>query len=96
MQSGRWVRVRWANQADQPFDTVLELECVTRDGLVLDTALALSTAHIRVKELGGKDLPGGKSFITIRFEVKNVSELDAVRNKLMGIPDVISVRRGQN
>ena len=96
MQSGRWVRARWANQADQPFDTVLELECITRDGLVLDTAMALSTAHIRVKELGGKDLPGGRSVITLRFEVKNVAELESVRNKLLSIPDVVSARRGQN
>jgi GTP pyrophosphokinase len=96
MQAGRWVRARWANQADQPFDTVLELECITRDGLVLDTAMVLSTAHIRVKELGGKDLPGGRSVITLRFEVKNVAELESVRNKLLNIPDVVAARRGQN
>ena len=96
MQAGRWVRVRWANQADQPFDTVLELDCVTRDGLMLDTALALSTSHVRVKEMGGKDLPAGRSVITIRFEVKNVAELDSIRNKLLSIPDVVSARRGQN
>ncbi len=96
IQSGRWVRARWANQADQPFDTVLELECITRDGLVLDTAMVLSTAHIRVKELGGKDLPGGRSVITLRFEVKNVAELESIRNKLLNIPDVVAARRGQN
>ena len=96
VQSGRWVRARWANQPDQPFDTVLELECITRDGLALDALMTLNTAHIRVKELGGKDLPGGRSVITLRFEVKNVAELESVRNKLLNIPDVVSARRGQN
>ena len=96
IQAARWVRARWANQADQPFDTVLELECITRDGLMLDTAMVLSTAHMKVKELGGKDLPGGRSVITMRFEVKNVAELESIRNKLLNIPDVVAARRGQN
>jgi (p)ppGpp synthase/HD superfamily hydrolase len=90
------VRVRWANEDDQPFETTLELDCITRDGLLLDVATAMTTARVRVKELFGKDLPGGKSVFTVRFEVKNVEELDAVRNRLINIRDVVSSRRGQN
>ena len=44
----------------------------------------------------GKDLPDGHSVFTVRFEVKNVAELDAIRNKLLNIRDVIGSRRGQN
>ena len=44
----------------------------------------------------GRDLPGGRSVFTVRFEVKNVQELEVIRNKLLNIPDVISARRGQN
>ena len=90
------MKVRWANQDDQPFETTLELDCVTRDGLLLDVATAMTTARVRVKELYGKDLPGGRSTFTVRFEVKNVAELDAVRNKLLNIRDVVGSRRGQN
>ena len=96
IQAPRWVRVRWANQEEQPFETTLELDCITRDGLVLDVATVLTTARVRVKELSGKDLPGGRSAVTIRFEVKNVAELDAIRNKLLNIRDVVGSRRGQN
>ena len=96
VQAARWVKVRWANQDDQPFETVLELECVTRDGLLLDVATVMTASRVRVKELFGKDLPGGKSVFTVRFEVKNVAELDSVRNKLLNIRDVVSSRRGQN
>ena len=94
--AARWVRVRWANQDDQPFETTLELDCLTRDGLLLDLATAMTTARARVKELYGKDLPGGHSVFTVRFEVKNVAELDVIRNKLLNIRDVIGSRRGQN
>ena len=95
-QAARWVRVRWANQDEQPFETTLELDCLTRDGLLLDVATAMTAARARVKELYGKDLPDGHSIFTVRFEVKNVAELEAVRNRLMNVRDVIGSRRGQN
>ncbi len=96
IQAARWVNVRWANQEEQPFETTLELECNTRDGLLLDVATTMTAARVRLKELNGKDLPGGRSTFTVRFEVKNVGELNAIRSKLQAIRDVISTRRGQN
>ena len=95
-QAARWVRVRWAVENDQPFDTTLELDCLTRDGLLLDIVTTLTTTRVRMKEISGKDLPGGHSVITVRFEVKDVEELDTIRNKLMNIRDVLGTRRGQN
>ena len=95
-QAARWVRVRWATQDEQPFETTLELDCITRDGLLLDVATAMTAARVRVKELFGKDLPNGKSIFTVRFEVKNTSELEAIRNRLMNIRDIIGSRRGHN
>ena len=95
-QAARWVRVRWDMQEDQPFDTTLELDCITRDGLLLDVAQTMTAAHIRVKELAGRDLPGGRSMFTVRLEVKNVQELEVIRKKLLNIKYVTSARRGQN
>ena len=95
-QAARWVRVRWAHQEEQPFETTLELDCITRDGLLLDVATTMTTSRIRVKELFGRDLPGGRSMFTVRFEVKNVQELETIRKRLMNIRDVVSSRRGQN
>ena len=95
-EAARWVRVRWANHEEQPFETTLELDCLTRDGLLLDVATTMSANRVRLKELNGKDLPDGHSMFTVRFEVKNVAELEAVRNKLLNIRDVLGARRGQN
>ena len=96
IQSARWVRVRWANDDNQPFDTTLELDCITRDGLLLDVATVISTSRVRLKELFGKDLPDNKSVFTVRFEVRNVEELEEIRTKLLNIRDVVGSRRGQN
>jgi GTP pyrophosphokinase len=95
-QMARWVRVRWDNADEQPFETTLELDCITRDGLLLDLATTMTAARVRVKELFGKDVPGGRSIFTLRFEVKNTAELESIRNKIMSIRDVIGSRRGQN
>ena len=95
-QAARWVRVRWAAQAEQPFDTTLELECITRDGLLLDVATVMTTSRVRVKELMGRDLPGGRSVFTVCFEVKHVMELEQIRSRLLNIKDVVGARRGQN
>ena len=56
----------------------------------------MTSARVRMKELNGKDLPGGKSVFTVRFEVNDVKELDSIRKKLLAIPDVVGSRRGQN
>ncbi len=96
VQAARWVKVSWANQDEQPFDTTLELDCITRDGLLLDVATAMTTARVRVKELTGKDLPDGHSTFTVRFEVRNVAELEGIRNRLLNIRDIVGARRGQN
>ena len=90
------MRVRWASQEEQPFETTLELDCITRDGLLLDVATVMTTARVRVKELNGRDLPGGRSMFTVRFEVKDVQELETIRKKLLNIRDVTGSRRGQN
>ncbi len=95
-QAARWVRVRWDHVEEQPFETTLELDCLTREGLLLDVATVMTTARVRVKELSGKDLPDGHSVFTVRFEVKNVKELDVIRNKLLNVRDVLGSRRGKN
>ncbi len=96
IQAARWVNVRWASGDEQPFETTLELDCITREGLLMDVATVMSSTRVRIKELFGKDLPDGKSMFTIRFEVKNVAELEAIRSKLLNIRDVIGSRRGQH
>ena len=94
--AARWVRVRWANQDNQPFETTLELDCLTREGLLVDIITPMTTSRVRMKEIQGKDLPDGHSVFTVRFEVKDVEELEAIRNKLLNVRDVIGTRRGQN
>ena len=70
--------------------------CMKLTFQVTGMTCAACSARVRVKELVGRDLPGGRSTFTVRFEVKNVQELETVRKKLMSIRDVVGSRRGQN
>ena len=95
-QKGRWVSVSWANDDSSPFSTSFEINAEDRSGLLLDVAMALNSAKVKVTELAGRRLPAGMAHITTTFEVKNVEELEAIRNKLRQISGVTDVRRGHS
>ncbi len=94
--SDRWVQVRWDNAGEQPFETTLELDCITRDGLVADVSATLITNRIRMNGINANDLPNGHCTIVLRIVVNNVAQLNSIRQKLMNIRDVIGSKRGQN
>ena len=92
----RWVPVAWAVDENTPFSTTFEIDGTDRSGILLDVVTALNSAKVKVTELAGKDMPAGRARIVATFEVRNVTELEAVRNKLRQIQGVVEVRRGQN
>ena len=95
-QSGRWVRVTWAEQPDALFSTSLELETKDRDGMMLDIATVLTSLRVRITEMTARSLPGGVGILNVSFPVHNITELDNIRARLRGISGVVEVRRGSN
>ena len=49
-----------------------------------------------MKEINGKELPGGRCQFTVTFEVKGLEQLTNVMNRLRSIEGVVEVKRGQN
>ena len=97
VQAARWVNCHWDQVDNQPFDTILEVEAFMYSGLTLDVLNVIHGAKFPVREIAAKDnLVSERSILTVRFEVKSVADLEAIRAKILSIPDVISVRRGQN
>ena len=95
-QAGRWVRVTWAETPDAQFNTSLELEAVDQDGLMLDIATILTSLRVRIHEMNGRSLPGGRALFTLSFPVHSLTELETIRSRLRGISGVQEVRRGSN
>ena len=97
VQAARWVNCHWDQVDNQPFDTILEVEAFMYSGLTLDVLNVIHGAKFPVREINAKDnFATERSILTVRFEVKKVADLEAIRAKILAIPDVISVRRGQN
>ncbi|MBQ7098681.1 MAG: bifunctional (p)ppGpp synthetase/guanosine-3',5'-bis(diphosphate) 3'-pyrophosphohydrolase [Oscillospiraceae bacterium] len=95
-QAARWVHCHWANAEDQPFTTTLELECINRDGLVMDVSTALFAAKVKLKGFNALEPTDVRCIISVVLEVKNVTELNSIKNKLLSIPDVMDAKRGQS
>ena len=93
---GRWVKVSWANMQLENFSTSFELECVDRDGMLLDVAMAVSAMKLKCSELGGRADGKGNGNISVTVEVRNVEELNAIRAKLAAVKGVRSIRRGHH
>ena len=47
-------------------------------------------------EISGRDVGGSKAVLHLTFEVKDLSVLNQVRQRIRNISGVISVRRGTN
>ena len=95
-QRDRWVPVAWACDESSPFSTTLEIDSNDRSGLWLDVASVLNAAKVKVTELAGREMPSGKARMLATFEVRNVEELEGIRNRIRQISGVVEVRRGQN
>ncbi len=94
--AGRWVKVSWGADEDKPFSTTFEIEFIDRNGIWIDIATVLSSARVRVSELSAREMTAGKGRAIATFEVKNVTELEAIRTKMRGLDGVIDVYRGQS
>ena len=92
-EAGRWVKVAWATDDQNVYQTSLTMSGKDRDGLTLDVAMALSAAKVKVKGLTARSMPDGYANVSIVLEVKDQAELNAVINKLGQIQGVYQVTR---
>lgn len=95
-QAARWIEVSWNVDEGKPFSTTLEVECVDRDGIWIDIATVLNTARVKVTEISARELTAGRGCAIATFEVRSVTELEAIRQKLRAVEGILDVRRGQS
>ena len=56
----------------------------------------ITSAKLKMTEINGKDIGGNRAILHLTFEVKDLSVLNQVRQKIRNISGVYSVRRGTN
>ena len=91
-EEGRWIKVSWADEITERYNTSLMLYARDRTGLVMDIATVLNTLNAKVRTLNARD-NGGLAQIYITLEVKDVQELHFIINKLSQIGGVTDITR---
>ena len=91
-EEGRWIKVSWADEITERYNTSLMLYAKDRTGLVMDIATVLNTLNAKVRTLNARD-NGGLAQIYITLEVQDVQELHFIINKLSQIRGVTDISR---
>ena len=94
-QSGRWVKVTWAESPEATFTTALEVDSVDRDGLMLDVTTILTSLRLRMNEMSARSVGSGRALVSLVFQVHNLTELQNVMARLRGISGVSAVRQAE-
>ena len=92
-ESGRWVRVAWANSESDIYSTSLFITARERSGIVMDVATILNALKIKMTSLTAKD-QGDVTTVAIVIEVKNRDELNTALSRLQSVPGVLDISRG--
>ena len=92
-QSGRWIRVSWAERTTDEYNTTLLVVSTQRSGLVMDVATVLNSLNAKVRNLSARDVDNNRSTVNITVEVHSLSELRLIINRLSGVHGVIRVAR---
>jgi len=91
-EDGRWIKVSWADEITERYNTSLMIYAKDRTGLVMDIATVLNTLNAKVRTLNARD-NSGLAQIYVTLEVKDVQELHFIVNKLSQIGGVTDITR---
>ena len=91
-EDGRWIKVSWADEITERYNTSLMIYAKDRTGLVMDIATVLNTLNAKVRTLNARD-NGGLAQIYVTLEVKDTQELHYIINKLSQIGGVTDITR---
>ena len=90
---GRWIKVGWADTITDVYVTTITISSKDRNGLVMDIATVLNSMNAKVRNLSSRSVGYGQAVTVISLEVKHITELRYIMNRLAGVPGVSSVMR---
>jgi len=90
---GRWIKVGWADTITDVYVTTITISSRDRNGLVMDIATVLNSVNAKVRNLSSRAVGYGQAVTVVTLEVKDISELRYIMNRIAGVPGVSSVMR---
>ena len=76
--------------------TTITISSKDRNGLVMDIATVLNSLNAKVRNLSSRSIGYGQAVTVVSLEVKNLSELRYIMNRIAGVAGVSSVMRNGN
>ena len=92
-EGGRWIDVSWADETPGSYITGLKVNARDRSGLVMDVATALNAINAKVRLLNARDVGEGLAVINLTLEVRDLTELRGVMNRISAVRGVTEVVR---
>lgn len=89
----RWIKVRWLNNLNKGFNSIITITAHDKTGLLADITTLLSSMHIKIRSLNTKILKDGKTIIRVSISVKNKEQLKTIFAKIKIIDGVICISR---
>lgn len=92
-QRERWIKVRWAPEAQVDFRASIQIIATNRDGLAADVALAIANMRVPLHEISARGLKNGNAEVLLTISTQGKEHLETICQKLGKIHGVISVER---
>jgi GTP pyrophosphokinase len=92
-EQGRWVRVSWADEINETYNTDLTVTAFDRGNLLVEMMAALGGARIPIRSLSAKTMDNGTTIVKLTAEVSGVGQINSLRNDLARLNGVQSVKR---
>ena len=92
-ETGRWIRVSWADKTTESYHTALQVVAKDRISLIVDVSTVLSATKTRVLSLNARSTPDGFGLLDLVIEVTDRDQLRTVMNRLEQIQGVMKVTR---
>ena len=92
-ETGRWIRVSWADKTTESYHTALQVVAKDRISLIVDVSTVLSSTKTRVLSLNARSTPDGFGLLDLVIEVTDRDQLRTVMNRLEQIQGVMKVTR---
>ncbi len=92
-ETGRWIRVSWADNINESYHTQLQIVAKDRISLIVDVSTVLSATKTRVMSMNARSTPDGFALLDLGLEIGSKEQLKTVMNRLEQIQGVMKVTR---
>ena len=91
--AGRWVRAYWEDSTKENYKASLDIDALSRDGLVGDIAMALGEMRVPIYAMNARQETNGRATMELIIGITNTEHLNNVVARLRKIKDIIDVDR---